>query len=270
MIQGTQQVDTSASWDAIADLVANSGPPLVPSDIDVAMIARLIAGRDEDVLLLGVTPQLAPLGLRITGVDKSARMIEQLWPGDNARRRAFLANWLSLPFEAGRFSAVIGDASLNALDGDMRLLGAEIKRVVAPAGAAVFRTALTPDSTDDLDLVRCDVESGCRDNFRVIKWRIGMVLADQTAQGDVAVARIRDAFNEIFPDRNRLCAMTGWNPTEVATIDRYSGARHNFKFPTMRVLIDLLSPAFPSITFVPAQGYAFSERFHFCVLKAEP
>jgi hypothetical protein len=76
-------------------------PPL-RADADVcAAIASLIAGHDERALLLGVTPELAGLARFTVAVDWNGKMIEHIWPGDDATRRAVLANWLYLPCTDG-------------------------------------------------------------------------------------------------------------------------------------------------------------------------
>src|SRR5262245_49163572 len=92
------------------------GPPLVVLPEIVEQVAAAIDGHDHTVLLLGVTPVLSELGRSLVAVDRSAMMIEHVWPGNDARRRVVQADWRSMAPDGGPFTAVIGDGSFNCLD----------------------------------------------------------------------------------------------------------------------------------------------------------
>ena len=114
-------------------------PPQRPHrDVAVAL-GKLIAedGHADRVLLLGVTPELAPLGRRLVAVDRNQTMIDHIWPGDRDDRQAIKGDWLALPFPPASFAAVIGDGSCNCLayPDAYRELFAEIGRVTRPGGA---------------------------------------------------------------------------------------------------------------------------------------
>lgn len=127
-------------WNDLAGLWAGFCPPLCPDSADVAAFAEAIAGRDNHVLLLGVTPQLAGLGQRLTAVDHSPQMIARVWPGNTAQREAIEGEWLGgIPADRG-YSAVISDGGLICLrwPDEYLVLLAELRRVCAPG----FRLAL--------------------------------------------------------------------------------------------------------------------------------
>jgi hypothetical protein len=69
-----------------------------------------------------------------------------------------------------------------------------------------------------------------------------------------------NAFNAMFPDRDELVRVTGWNRGQVDTIDYYRGSKVVHAFPAREQLLSLLSPVFARIGFVPTNGYELSER----------
>ena len=90
-------------------------PPLRPHADVIAGIRSLAGGPHQNVILLGVTPELAAAFDRVHAVDKSDGMIANVWPGDTESRKATQGNWLALPMPAGPVDAVVGDGSLNAI-----------------------------------------------------------------------------------------------------------------------------------------------------------
>ena len=80
-------------WEELARKWDRYGPPICPDHSDVAHYRAGIAGAEAHVLLLGVTPQLAGLGTRLTALDGSQAMIDHVWPGNTPGRRAILGDW---------------------------------------------------------------------------------------------------------------------------------------------------------------------------------
>jgi len=183
--------------------------------------------------MLGVTPALAALGAKLIAVDVSARMVAEIWPGDNDRRQALLADWLNLPIADAAMDAVIGDGSLNSVADALPGLFLEARRVLGPHGIAVFRLFCAPDQPETLEAIRQDIADGWAGNVHALKWRIAMALAAQAADAVVAVETIRETFDRLFSDRLALCKTTGWSGASVDTIDFYRGASHRICFPTI-------------------------------------
>jgi SAM-dependent methyltransferase len=212
-------------------------------------------------VLLGVTPELAVLGTKLTAVDGSARMIEKVWLGDDKRRRAICADWLALPSATATVDAVVGDGSLNAIAGNLPALLREIRRVLVPRGVGAFRTFCAPEFP---------VEYGWQGNFHALKWRIAMALAANAAEWTIAVEEVRLAFNTMFPDRLSLCDTTGWSGAEVATIDYYDGAGHSIGFSPVSRLREIAMQVFSSVQIISARGYPLAERVsHDCHVIAQ-
>jgi SAM-dependent methyltransferase len=223
-------------------------------------IGAAIAGCDRDVALLGVTPELAGLGARMTAFDLSAQVVAAVWPGDDNRRRAVVADWLRLPIESGGVDAVIGDGSLNAVAESLPELLAEIGRILSPQGRAVFRTFCSPETPETPAEVRRAATEGAVANFHAYKFRIAMTLAADYPRWTVPAPAIRDAFNAMFPDRAALSRAAGWSREEIDTIDSYATATHRMTFPPLSRLFEMVCPVFAGRSAFANGPYPMCER----------
>ena len=169
-------------------------------------------------------------------------------------------DWLNLPFDRGAFDAVLGDGSLNSAPEAVDAVFAEVRRVLAPGGIAVFRVFCSPDEAEALPAIRRDVESGWSGNFHALKWRIAMAVAADRREWIVPVRAILAAFEDMFPDRARLATLTGWPEEEIGTIDAYADAEHSLGFPTLRHMLALGERFFSSASVQTAGGYPLAER----------
>ncbi len=221
------------------------------------------AGKYADrLLLLGVTPELAPLGKRLVAVDRNQTMIDHIWPGDSGSRQAIKGEWLALPFPPAFFSAVIGDGSFICLDypnGYRRLL-AEIARVTRPAGRIAIRAFLAPDEPETIPALKDQVMSGRAGSFHAFKWRFAQALLAAAGDANVKVEAIREAFDREFPDRLSLARASGWSMEDIATIDFYKGSAEVYSFPTLAQFRAALPASFGVARAVPSGRYELAER----------
>ena len=223
---------------------------------------RAIAGHDQRVLLLGVTPEYADVGADVTAIDSSETMIANVWPGDTARRRAFKGDWFAMPFERGSFSAALGDGSFNTLpwpDGHRRVFDL-LADMLRPGGRIVFRLFRTPDEAESVDAVLAAAMAKKIGNFHAFKWRLAMALVAAAGNPNIPVASIRDAFNAAFPDREKLAAATGWPMAQIETIDVYRGSPDSYSFPTSAEMQAAIPAAFTRAEFLPSGDYELAER----------
>jgi SAM-dependent methyltransferase len=108
----------------------------------LAAAVSALAGPGGRVLDLGcgsgdLARHLAGAGLRVTGCDISARMLEQAERADPAGRWVTLdPAWRELPFAAGAFSAVIASSVLEYVADPVAVLR-ECARVLAPGGTVL-------------------------------------------------------------------------------------------------------------------------------------
>ncbi|TPM39518.1 class I SAM-dependent methyltransferase [Mesorhizobium sp. B2-3-4] len=236
--------------------------PLRPTAETVGIFDRELDLGNADVLLLGVTPELAILGRSMLAIDQSATMISGVWAGDNVARRAMAGNWLDLPVESASFDAVIGDGCLSAVDSKATrgLLFSEIARVLKPGRRAAIRVFARPEAADGLEGIEALVLAGGVENFHALKWRIAMAGTTEDRDSSVNVQAIRATFDRLFPDREGLAARTGWSMASINTIDVYAGSQTRYSFATLAMLVDEASGWFGEVRVVPSGSYPLAER----------
>jgi SAM-dependent methyltransferase len=242
--------------------------PLRPTAETVDIFDRELDLGNADVLLLGVTPELAVLGRSLLAIDQSPTMISGVWAGDNASRNAMAGNWLDLPLERARFDAVIGDGCLSAIDSKAarNALFGEIARVLKPSRRAAIRVFAQPETADDLRSVKALVLAGGVENFHALKWLIAMACTTIDCDFRVKVQTILDTFDNLFPDREVLAARTGWSLTSINTIDVYGGSDVSYSFAPLNMLVDEASTRFGEVRVIPSGSYPLAERCPLLVL----
>ncbi|CCV13030.1 class I SAM-dependent methyltransferase [Mesorhizobium sp. STM 4661] len=244
--------------------------PLRPTPETVGIFERELGLANADVLLLGVTPELAVLGRSMLAVDQSAAMISGIWVGDDASRRAVTGNWLDLPVGSASADAVVGDGCLSAVASKAarNALHGEIARVLKPGARAAIRVFAAPETTEDLASIEAQVLAGAIENFHALKWRIAMACTTGGSDFAINVRTIRDTFDGMFPDREALAARTGWSIASINTIDVYTGSDTSYSFATLTVLVDEASGWFDNVRVVPSGSYPLAERCPLLVLES--
>src|SRR4051812_48386110 len=147
-------------WEQLARQWARLGPPLRPSDEDVATAqsvvdeyARRTRGRAGTALILGVTPELRslrwPVGIRVLAADLSLGMIRGV--GQRAGTAAaggwlVQGDWCRLPLADASCDLAFGDACLAQLRAcRATAVLHETARALAPGGTLAMRLFLRPD-----------------------------------------------------------------------------------------------------------------------------
>jgi SAM-dependent methyltransferase len=243
-------------------------PPLRPDADVVAAFRELVRDRDDPMLLLGVTPELADLSPNLTAIDRTQQMLDFVWPGDTPRRRARLGTWLKLGLPSASFASVVGDGSLTiAYPGPATKLLREAANVLIPGGRFVCRVFSSPETGETLETVRGAVASGEIRGVHALKWRLAMAIAQQRGEPNVPVLEIRDQFERWFPNRESLAETSGWPRDEIDSIDMYAGSNAIYSFATRRQLLEIVPPEFTNARFVEAGSYELAERCPLFVLE---
>jgi SAM-dependent methyltransferase len=266
-------------WNSVAAHWKHWGPPLRPSPEDTAVMREAVlawchrSGRAAPrVLLLGVTPEIAtmswPTGTRLLAVDRSAEMIEIVWPGDvPGQREAMLGEWLAMPFANGQFDVVIGDGCFihMAYPTGWRSLGKLLRRVLKDDGLLVLRFFVQGPVAESVEEVYADLRRGAIGSFHVFKWRLAVALQKSTDTG-VCLHDIWENWEASRINPPELARQTGWIRESIETIRLYREKRVNHSFPTLDEAIATLQPSFrPDAIHRP--GYELGIRCPIVVLR---
>lgn len=246
-------------------------PPLRPDDQIVSSYRRAVEGHGRNVLLLGVTTELADIGETTVAVDISKKMIANAWPGDTERRKAVQGNWLDMPLQGREFTAVIGDGVLAGVTlADHATFFSQLARLLLPEARLAIRLYETPEPGETVAQVRAQTLEGKIVGFHAFKWRLAMALATEGKNPAVPVALIHQTFQREFPDRTALSAATGWSLDEIVEIDAYDGKPMIYQFPTRHELLAHLPKEFADPRFVPSGDYELAERCPILVTDFRP
>ena len=234
-------------WAAHAISWARVASPLRPCPEDlqrlretwVASLPAGIPGRRIDVLLMGVTPELAlfPWAEQTTlrAVDSSEEMIRSVWPGDGPDRRAVLGKWERMPFADASFDLIVSDDGLAMLVemASLTAVGGELRRLLRGDGRVVMRL-FTPNARMETEQSIVAATEACEmHNFHGLKLRLLMALDAQTPGQGVRLGDVWDCFERIFPDRESLARRLGCDVQTVATIDTYRGRDGRYIFRSL-------------------------------------
>ncbi len=244
-------------WKRFHETWSNLGPPLRPHADVVRKVVECVGSQTRSLLLLGVTPEYALAFDHVDAIDSNAAMIAALWPGDTAGRRAMLGNWLDIEGDEPRYSAILGDGSLNAIGypDDWRNLLARLSARLDPDGVVVLRIFECPDIPFQLaDLTAVVEATPAPVNFNAFKWMMATHLAAQRGP-DVPVMTIRALFDRLCPDRDRLSRMTGWTPEAINTIELYRDSPAVYSFPNRQQILAALPDDAVEITFHASGDY---------------
>jgi len=225
-------------------------------------VASLVADKCDRALLLGATPELTRVGLRVVSVEWKREMLAFVWPGNDAGRQAVQADWRELPYGAASFSCAIGDGSLNCLEYPCgyRRVATELSRVLRPAGRVVIRVFTTPPEAGSYDTIRAVTFAGGVRSVHALKWLLAGAIRCQGRDPNVPARAIAAAFNRWFPNRVALKRATGWTADEIAQIEAFENLPDVFSFPTRDEVLLAMQGPFTNGRWVPAGDYELADR----------
>jgi SAM-dependent methyltransferase len=260
----TIDVATLPYWDNFARIYEALDSPLIPRREDLEFIEGAIKswacshpGERVSALLLGATPGIAamrwPEGSLLTAVDRSMEIAKIIWPGNIPGKRSMMCgNWLDLPLRRASCGVVIGDCAINCLrypDG-FRGLAASVRNALNDDGIFVMRCFVQPDQQEDPEAVFADLFQ-CA-NFHHFKLRLMMAMQRSVETG-VPVNEVYRFWNNHRVDKESLSLCTGWEPSEIETIELHNGPNTVHTFPTLGELQSVLDEFFSEIdTSVPS------------------
>lgn len=260
----------SRVWKKHALHWAKIGVPLKPSVEDARLMLSSLQPLFENsdllkIAVLGVTPEIVnlswPNNVSLYAYDHSVEMIESLWkPNLTIPYQVQLARWQQLPVKDDTFNAIVGDNSFGVLPDALSYhqLLSELNRVLIADGFLCFRFFIKPEQEETIEDVKRDVLAKKITNFHVLKWRIAMLMAEEP-EFRVHVSQVYTLFNQLFPDRYELSALTGWALDVINTIDAYYESETCFNFVTLDALKNIVDPWFEIVALHYAE-YELGER----------
>ena len=222
----THWADRSRAW-------GRNGPPLQPNREIIDCFASLVP-LSANILLMGVTPQIAKAYTHVTAVDREPVMIENVWPGNTETRRAILDNWLTVDLPENYYDGIIGDGSINMLDlKDVEFMLDKAKKLLRPGGIFACRMFTRPDEPVTMERLHAEAQKPTV-NFSAYRRLIPMYIAAQNGPV-VPVKLILNLFDQMFPDRTIL----PWTPEQMSTMDAYRNSESTTWFPTRDEILAL-------------------------------
>ncbi|MEZ2330058.1 class I SAM-dependent methyltransferase [Mesorhizobium sp. RCC_202] len=257
-------------WNAMRKHWRLLGSPLRPPPEVVESYERELDLARWDVVMLGVTPELAGLGASMTAVDESRDMIASIWPGDAEHRKAVLGDWFDLPFPDASVDALIGDGCLTVIGGvdARRALFSAVSRVLKTDGRGGIRLYASPETRDDPQDVRALALAGGVSTFHDLKWRVAMTAIDGAPGYTIPVTGILEQFDMLFPDRDELSARTGWELPVIGTIDIYRNSSVIYNFAPVSALVEEAKVFFNDVEVASTGSYGLAERCPLLMLRS--
>lgn len=269
-LQRPSEVTPDEPWAAYALHWGRLGPPLRPVAEDVQRLhaawtssvdPAILSSRKIDILMLGVTPELAchrwAHEFQLRAIDASEVMIKAVWPGDTDCRKAFCGSWMNTPFADASFDLILSDCGLTPLaaPGQVAALGRELSRLLRPDGRVVMRHFAQSANPKPVDQLFQLVESGTVPSFHELKLRLLLAMAAMTPA--VRLGEAWECFKRQFPDRNQLAERLGCALEIISTIDAYRDQDARYAFPTLPELAQRFRDF--SLSAGPSASYPLAE-----------
>ena len=225
---------TTTHWAERSRTWGQNGPPLQPNQEIIDCFASLVP-LTANILLMGVTPQIANAYTHVTSVDREPAMIENVWPGNTETKRAINDNWLTVDLPENYYDGIIGDGSINMLSypEDVKFMLNRAKTLLRPGGVFACRMFTRPDEPITKERLHAEAKNPTV-NFSAYRRLIPMYLAAQNGPL-VPVKLIVDLFDQMFPDRTIL----PWTPEQMNTMEPYRNSDSTTWFPTRQEILDL-------------------------------
>lgn len=232
-------------------------PPFRPTDAVAARMRELAP--DGTCLLLGVTPEICLAFPEVIAVDSNAEMIQRVWPGDTPGKTAMLADWTTMEWPEARFASIVGDCAITLLDSFASITAMQSRAFewLQPGGRFIHRIFEQPEEPIGIEELVQQLSQPATIGFTAFKLRLQYYQAQQD-RGPHSLAQVLDLFNSIAPDRDVLCAATGWLREHVDTIDLYEGTNTIACKPTRAEWMSMVPAQAVNLEFHHVFGYDLS------------
>ncbi|KHF25312.1 class I SAM-dependent methyltransferase [Solemya velum gill symbiont] len=197
-------------------------------------------------LILGVTPELYslpwPAGSEVRAADRTAEMIEYVWPGSTSM--VFQSDWREIDSPDASFNIILCDGGWHLLDypQEQAQLAHQLARMLIPGGLFAVRLFVTPVVPEHPDEVLKELFSGTIPNLNQLKLRLGMAMQTSAEKG-VALHDIWTQLNRLEADWSHLAERLGWPLEHLEAIEAYHDTSARYHFVTVEQVIEQLCRA---------------------------
>lgn len=271
------QPSPQGQWPLVASNWKQLGSPLRPAAEDVGFFARALRewctahpGRNPRALILGVTPELYrlpwPDPALVRAADRTAAMIEHIWPGPAAN--VIQADWRELPLSDASVDVAVCDGGLHLLDypqGQSRL-ARTLARLIAPGGLFVVRLFVPPAERESEAAVLDALLRGRIPDLNCLKLRLGMSLQRSPTTG-VALNAVWQSLRRSAGDWPALAARLGWVLEHLQVIDAYRDSPARYHFVTTAEASALFAAHGFEVQWMASGSYAMAGQCPTVVLR---
>ena len=234
-------------------------PPLRPHADSIAKQIDLVGASSPRVLVLGVTPELTRGFDNVVAVDKEQVMIDSLWIGDSATKTAIHADWYTVELPPNSISGVVGDGSLNMVgfSQPVTTLVARLLDLMQPGARAAIRVFSRPEELVTEQQVRTSTDLP----WHAFRCLLNMHIAG-TEGTNIPSKRMLQKFNEMYPDREQLCAQAGYDLEEISlSMDAYVNSPTSTSYPTRSEWIASMPPEAENVELADAGSYPLAQHY---------
>ena len=240
----TNHWNTYTTWGSVE-------PPFKPTETIVEQYAEIL-GNPDNLLLLGCTKELIPLGKYTVAYDNCQTRMD-MFPGNSLG-----VNWLNMEPSEPTYDAITGDASLNCIS--FNHWEEVIRRCkLITAGPIVFRVYENYTTPKTLEDIKSGVKNKTIPSFSCLKLELFFYLANSIP--DVITSKITTLFYSLFKSKENLQELTGWDINTINAIDTYINSDVIYCFPRE----PYIKRKFPEAKRVSSQYYPMAEYCPFYI-----
>ena len=227
----------------------------------VVKLMQDLAG-DNQILLMGVTPELHAAFNNIVAVDRDSGMIERVWPGNTVTKTVIQCDWMSIAWnDIPPITAVVGDCALPMLSNldNMRIFQQNCYDKLESGGVFVQRLFMRPENPYTRDDLLKIMSEPAQINFHAFKWVMCMAIAAEFGYSMSDPQRY-DYFNTLCNNREKLANDTGWGSDAIETIEMYCDGKQTIGFCDRAEIFNTIPIDAVDVKFLYTDDYDLAEH----------
>ena len=238
-----------AYWSGMAARYHALSPPLRISASEIAIYAQLASTFQKTnpsprVLVLGATPDFYHLPWAehtdLLAVDRSAEMLDQVWPGNAAQ--SLRHDWATTDLPAASRDLALCDGGLSFFrhPDELQQLAENLGRIITPGGLLVARVYVDAAYRESAADIFAELQAGRIRNSCELKLRLWFALNPSDGSG-VKLDDVWQCFQAAFPRPEELTETLSWPSSQVQSMMAYKDLQDTYYFPSVRQASEIFS-----------------------------